>query len=188
MIKTKAIDLQDWVTLYSDDLYRWAFHKTSNKETAQDLVQDTFLSAFKSLDKFKGNSQPKTWLFSIINNKITDYHRKKFRQSTTAESALNTENTARFFDEAGSWKTTHSPLSWHNIDDHLLDNNEFNIILKKCIENLPPNWAFAIQNKYIEDRDSKAICQDLGVTTSNYWQILHRAKLQLRDCLQHNWF
>ena len=62
--------IQKWVAVYSDDLYRWALHKTSDKETVQDLVQETFLAAFKSLDKFQGKSQPKTWLFSIMNNKI----------------------------------------------------------------------------------------------------------------------
>jgi RNA polymerase sigma-70 factor (ECF subfamily) len=44
--------------------------KTSSKEIAEDLVQDTFLAAFHKIDSFEGKSQPKTWLFSILNNKV----------------------------------------------------------------------------------------------------------------------
>lgn len=52
------------VEMYSDNMYSWALHKTSSKETAEDLVQETFLAAVQSFDKFKGDSNPKTWLFS----------------------------------------------------------------------------------------------------------------------------
>ncbi|MCK5276978.1 MAG: RNA polymerase subunit sigma, partial [Cyclobacteriaceae bacterium] len=46
----------------------------------------------------------------------------------------------------------------------------------------------AIHLKYLEEKDGKEICQELGITSSNYWQILHRAKLQLRICIEENWF
>ena len=69
------ITIENWVNQYSDALFSWAYYKTSSKETAEDLVQDTFLAAYHKIDSFKGNSQPKTWLFSILNNKIIDYYR-----------------------------------------------------------------------------------------------------------------
>jgi RNA polymerase sigma-70 factor (ECF subfamily) len=55
-----------------------AFFKTSSKEIAEDLVQDTFLAAFHKIDSFEGKSQPKTWLFSL-NNKVIDYYRLSAR-------------------------------------------------------------------------------------------------------------
>jgi len=79
MLKTAKMEkeiVSKWVVEYGDDLYSWAFYKTSSRETAQDLIQETFLSAFKSYKKFKHESQPKTWLFKILNNKIIDYYRK----------------------------------------------------------------------------------------------------------------
>ncbi|MBT5258072.1 MAG: sigma-70 family RNA polymerase sigma factor [Nitrospina sp.] len=185
--------IQKWVAVYSDDLYRWALHKTSDKETVQDLVQETFLAAFKSLDKFQGKSQPKTWLFSIMNNKIMDYHRKRFKSATINQSQLNGKSESgdvleNFFDSEGTWKPDARPNERQETEGHLLDNHEFKSVLSDCMKNLPHNWDSAIQFKYLEEKDAKEICQELGITASNYWQILHRAKLQLRMCLEKNWF
>ncbi len=66
-------EISDWVKQYSDDLYNWAYYKISKKELAEDLVQETFFSALKSIHNFKENSSAKTWLFSILNNKITEF-------------------------------------------------------------------------------------------------------------------
>jgi RNA polymerase sigma-70 factor (ECF subfamily) len=72
---TKTL-FESWVNQFSDELFSWAYHKTSSKETAEDLVQDTFLSAFHKIDTFEGKSSPKTWLFSILNNKsLTQFFR-----------------------------------------------------------------------------------------------------------------
>lgn len=59
---TKTL-FESWVNQFSDELYSWAFHKTSSKETAEDLVQDAFLSAYHKIDSFKGKSQPKNIAF-----------------------------------------------------------------------------------------------------------------------------
>ncbi|MCK5469453.1 MAG: sigma-70 family RNA polymerase sigma factor [Cyclobacteriaceae bacterium] len=186
-------NIQDWVTRYADDLFRWAVHKTSDKETAEDLVQETFLAAFQSLDKFQGKSHPKTWLFSIVNNKIMDYHRKQFRSETINRSQLNSNSERidvleNFFDSEGTWKPEARPSDWQEMEGHLLDNPDFTKMLKYCMNKLPGNWCSAIHLKYLEEKDGKEICQELGITSSNYWQILHRAKLQLRICIEENWF
>jgi RNA polymerase sigma-70 factor (ECF subfamily) len=53
---------------------------------------------------------------------------------------------------------------------------------------LSPAWSSVMQLKYLEQKDGKEICQDLGITSSNFWQILCRAKLQVRACIEKNWF
>jgi len=77
--KTEHISINKWVEDYTDDLFRWANYKVNNVEVAEDLVQETFLSAVKAVEKFQGKSSPKTWLMAILNNKIIDYHRKKYK-------------------------------------------------------------------------------------------------------------
>ncbi len=173
-----------WVLAYSDKLFSWAFHKTSSKEIAEDLVQDTFLSAYNKLATFQGKSQPKTWLFSILNNKIIDYYKKKSKQFIVSSDDYlkQIRTTDGFFDKHEKWKTQ-SDLN----DQHWLDNPEFNSILSDCIKNLPDNWQFIIQSKYILDKKSSDICQELNITQSNYWQISHRAKLVLKKCIELNW-
>ena len=55
----------NWVTLYADYLLRYAMFRLNDEAQCEDLVQETFLSALKAKDKFKGNSSEKTWLTSI---------------------------------------------------------------------------------------------------------------------------
>jgi len=175
---------ENWVNQFSDQLYSWAFHKTSSKEIAEDLVQDTFYAAYRNIDKFQSKSQPKTWLFSILNNKIIDYYKKKSKQFTiSADDYINqVKKTDGFFDEHEKWKND-TDLN----EQHWLDNPEFNSILLICIKDLPENWQFIIQSKYILDKKSADICQELQITQSNYWQISHRAKLLLKKCIELNW-
>lgn len=173
-----------WVELYSDSMYSWALHKTSSKETAEDLVQETFLASVQSFDKFKGDSNPKTWLFSILNNKINDHYRSSYRKPVVKDNGI----FEKLFDENDTWKTEERPKEWADEAGHLLDDAEFQKALHHCLKKLPDNWFSAIQLKFMEEKNGEHICQELGITNTNFWQILHRAKLQLRKCLELNWF
>jgi RNA polymerase sigma-70 factor (TIGR02943 family) len=181
--------LENWVNQFSDELYCWAFYKTSSKETAEDLVQETFLSAFHKIATFQGKSQPKTWLFAILNNKLIDYYRKSAK--TTKKTFSLTENSGfalseDLFNANGCWKSNDVKTIWDQ-EEELLDNPEFNLVMQECMNDLPHKWKLAITSKYLSDKDTTEICQELEITPSNYWQIVHRSKLLLRKCLEMKW-
>jgi RNA polymerase sigma-70 factor (TIGR02943 family) len=180
--------ISQWVNEYADEMFRYTYSKVSKQEVAEDIVQNTFLAACQSFSNFRKESSAKTWLFSILKNKIIDYYRSAYKRTETL-NYQDKENAfeAYFFSEDDHWKNENEPRVW-NSDEHLLDNADFNFTLNNCIEKLPSKWSLAIQLKYIDDKDSSDICKDLEITSSNYWQILHRAKLQLRECLEKNWF
>jgi RNA polymerase sigma-70 factor (TIGR02943 family) len=181
--------INKWVEDFTDELYKWALYKTSSKEIAEDLVQDTFLSAFKAIENFKGDSQPKTWLFSILKNKIIDHYRKKQVLINTTDGFSEEKGlsiTDDMFNEKGAWRNSPEHIVWSD-DKHLLDNPEFNSIMEKCMDELPDNWRVAVESKYLQEKKAELICQDLNVTKSNYWQIIHRAKLLLKKCVELNW-
>lgn len=193
-ISNPAKTIRYWVEQYSDSMYSWAFYKTASKETAEDLVQDTFLAAFQSIEKFEGRSNPKTWLLAILNNKIADYHHKKFSRPTISEQRQS-ENTAYslfdiLFDNygTGDWIKSQRPHDWPGEPENLLDDAAFNKVLQLCMERLPAQWFSAVQLKYLEEKKGELICQELQIAPTNFWQILHRAKLQLKKCLENNWF
>lgn len=178
-------NLSIWVETYTKDLYSWALHKVSNSELAADLVQDTFLAAAEKIDSFKGDSSPKTWLFSILNHKIIDHYRKKVNQTVSLEN----QSFSNFFEADGDWHENKKPKHWQENDDkHLLDDNDFQIVLKKCLDALPEEWGACVKLKYLTEKKGEEICQELDITPSNFWQIVHRAKLQLRDCVEKNWY
>lgn len=190
VIKESSKDiLEKWVNQFSDELFSWALYKTSSKETAEDLVQETFLAAFHKLDTFQGKSQPKTWLFSILNNKVIDYYRLSAK--TTKQTFSLTENSGYelsdgLFNETENWKSNDINPIWDQ-EEELLDNPEFNNMMQDCMEDLPQKWKIAVTSKYLTDKNTDEICQELEITVSNYWQIVHRAKLLLKKCLEVKW-
>lgn len=174
-----SIDINSCVLLYTKDLYAWAFYKTGNQSLSEDLVQDTFLAAIKSQKNFKGDSEIKTWLFSILKNKIADHFRKSL-------SRIPSNN---FFFDGDNWKEKEIPESWEFSDEkNLLDDLAFKNTLNECINKLPAMWGSVIRMKFIDDRKTEIICNENGINQNNYWQIIHRSKLQLRKCLEQNWF
>lgn len=180
---------KNWLNEYGNDLYSRALYKTSNKTVAEDLLQETFLAAYKSYNNFNKKSSPKTWLNAILNNKITDYYRKNAKAFINLDSI--TENTAysnteEMFGNDQRWEREIF-VQWEN-DDHLLDNKEFVAVLKDCINDLPANWRAAIIAKYVWGKEGALICKEQNISPSNYWQIIHRAKLLLKKCIELGWF
>ncbi len=177
-------NIENWVASYTEELYNWAYYKTSSKELAEDLVQETFLVAAEKINNFKGDSSPKTWLFSILNHKIIDTYRKKFKQPVNIEGNL----ISTFFEDTGEWQSDKKPTEWTDGNEKLLDDEDFRLILNNCLDALPEKWSLSVRFKYLSEKNSEEICQELGISTTNYWQIVHRAKLQLRNCITKNWF
>ena len=179
--------ISQWVHKYGDALYSWASHKVRDNGIAEDLVQETYLSAFKAFDGFQGSSDPKTWLFKILNNKIIDHYRKSARSAESFCQSESFDLTEKMFDQNSNWTSNGLESRWEN-EQHLLDNVDFNKIFAICMADLPTDWNFAISSKYLIQKDAKLISQELGISSSNYWQVIHRAKLLLKKCLEMKWF
>ncbi len=180
-----------WVDTYGDELFSWALYKTSDKPVAEDLVQETFLAAFLAYKSFKGGSSAKTWLFRILNNKIVDHYRKSSKNlfSNLGEmlSGQAMQVTDTLFNDLDNWSSNGLEDQWDD-EKHLLDDPEFNTVMDKCVGDLPDNWRTAVLWKFHLNKKSDEICQELQISPSNYWQVIHRAKLLLKKCLEINWF
>lgn len=188
MEETKALNehqrlLTEWVNAYTDLLFSRAFHRVSDRALAEDLVQETFLAAFKGIGEFRSGSKPETWLFSILNHKIADHFRKAYRQGEKESFSLD-----RYFEKNGHWSLPGAPQAWPENESNLLDDPAFHSALDQCREKLPQHWNFAVRMKYLDEKSPEEICRELEISASNYWQIIHRAKLQLRKCLETSWF
>lgn len=188
MAEHELIRPREWVEKYADSLFNYAIVRVSDREAAQDLVQETFLSALRAADSFRGESTEKTWLFSILKNKIIDRYRK-IATDKTSPNLDRAEDFAldEYFEEGGEWKVPARPLDWHAGPDEDLRSREFLGILQKCLDKLKAEWRAPFTLKYLEEMDSEEICKELGLSSSNYWVIMHRAKLVLRQCVEKNW-
>jgi RNA polymerase sigma-70 factor (TIGR02943 family) len=172
-----------WVRDYSDLLFTHAVFRGFDRDSARDLVQDTFFSAWKNMDGFEGKASAKNWLFVILKNKITDQYRKASGHAEILVSEYDVQ-----FDSADHW----AKLSWPkelSIDPgDAQDRTDFHNILEGCSAKLNRIQKAVFFMKYMDDLDSDDICMELAITANNYWTLLHRAKVQLRACLEKNWF
>lgn len=173
---------QDWVKKYSDELFGFAFMRVSDEETARDLIQDTFLSALRNLESFKGEISEKNWLYFILKNKIIDYYRKN---SKTPLTRINDEQDIdEFFTDSGHWKKEALPNPFDTAINNQEHSFEFYEILEKCKRKLNALQLNLFSMKFLDEIESEEICKELEISSSNYWVLIHRIKLKIRKCIE----
>ncbi len=74
--KSNPLDPEKWIDNYADYLYNYAYFRVHNKDVSQDIVQETFISALKAKESFRGDSSELTWLLAILKRKVIDHFRK----------------------------------------------------------------------------------------------------------------
>lgn len=177
-------DVEKWVDNHSDYLLNYGLSKIQDRDLILDFIQDTFIAALGAIDKFEGRSEPRTWLTSILNRKIIDYWRKKGGQKTDVVSHF-------FYGEndksEGHWILDNAPSQQIASVEHKIEAEEQVRELEECLEILPEQWRGIVYAKYMQQKKGEEICNEFEVTSSNFWVIVHRAKLTLRDCLKSKW-
>lgn len=124
----------------------------------------------------------------ILRHKIYDHFRHLSRERTVFESEPLPAELEERFDEIGHWKREPplGPADWGDAAA-MMQRKEFMAALKECLAKLPPRCADAFVLREMETVDSEKIQEVLGITASNFWVLLHRARTQLRLCLENNW-
>jgi RNA polymerase sigma-70 factor (ECF subfamily) len=179
--KNDARDATRWVDEHGDALFRFAMLRVRDPELAGDLVQDTFLSALKAREGFRGGSTVRTWLIGILKHKIIDHYRRHRVEVLEADLPADTEGAdLDHADRAGA--------RWREAPSSLVENREFWGIFEKCLAGLPEAHRRAFSLREFDGMPGEEICKLLGVTPTNLWVMLHRARAKLRRCLEINWF
>ena len=174
----------DWVDAHADYLFNFAIGQVRDANTAEDLVQDTFLAAVKAQNSFGGKSSARTWLVGILRHKICDYLRK-----TCRERAVRRDPTPMSDEE--SWEESalwlHDVAAETQLPSRRIELDEFRTDLELALGKLPPRVAQVFQLYQIEERPNREVCEQLNISESNLWVMLHRARKQLRQQLGGWW-
>lgn len=177
-----------WVERHADYLYAYAFSRINDEHQARDLVQDTFLAALQKAERFRGESTERTWLTAILKYKVIDIYRKKSNAFAARDEYGTAADEEEYFDpDLNNWKREHWPAPFEIEDQDPLHNKEFMSILQRCMQKLPPLWLSVFKLKHMEDEGTEHICKEMRISSANFWVIIHRAKVNLRACLQKNW-
>jgi len=172
---------------HGDALFRYAILRVKDPNLAEDLVQDTFLSALQGIERFQGDSTLRTWLIGILKHKIIDHFRKTTKEIPAADlNPWEEEDDRDYFDEGGHWKRRLT--EWEDSPEGLLENKEFWKAFQMCLTNLPEAHRRAFTLKEVDGVKSEEICKILSITPSNLWVMLHRSRAKLRKCLDARWF
>jgi RNA polymerase sigma-70 factor (ECF subfamily) len=181
-------EIQSVLTELRPQLLRFAKLQLRSEAQAEDAVQEAMLAALAGAEKFAGAAQAKTWVFAILKNKIIDELRRRAREGNVLDYSNDAEETDDLdvlFDQRGHW--TEAPSAWEN-PEAALENQQFWVIFEACLDGVPPKPGRVFMMREILGLETEEICKELGISSSNCWVLLHRARLGLRECLSRRWF
>lgn len=187
--RLRDLNPEGWVAKHCDDLYRHALARVRDPETAKDLVQETFLAAWQSSERFAGHASERTWLARILRNKIVDHYRKRRPEIAVEDelAGLEEKHFERGGLHKGGWISSNAPASWKDATQ-CLEESEFWDVLHQCANKLPAKVANVFLLREVDGRSSEEICSALGMNRNHLSVLLHRARLALRRCLELHWF
>ena len=112
--------------------------------------------------------------------------RRKYREKQQSLEITPEHVNGDFFDERGEWLV--KPGKWRENPQQYFEQREFITVLQQCLTGLSAKQSDAFTLREFDDVESEEICKVLGISSTNYWVLLHRARLVIRKCLERNWF
>ena len=168
-------------------LLRFAKLQLRNDSAAEDVVSETMLAILERPDGFEGRSSFRTYATGILKFKIIDLIRKRGREvqiEPLDEQSMDDAMDALFAKD-GHW--AEPPPAWQE-PDKALQQSQFLDTLQTCVDRLPAKIGRVFMMRECLEKEVDEICLELGITSNNCGVMLYRARMQLRECLGHNWF
>lgn len=169
-------------------LMKFARLQLRNESWAEDAVSEVMLAALAKPQAFANRSQLKTWLVGILKHKVVDALRQKGREvCLTDQEDGSEEDPLDYLGFKADGHYVEPPAEWGNPEQQT-SSRQFFEVLEACVSHLP-----AVQGRLFLMREwlelsSEEICKELGLTATNLYVQLHRARLRLRECLELNWY
>ncbi len=151
------------VDRYKHMVYTLALRMVKNKETAEEISQDTFIKVYKSLNRFKGESKFSTWIYRIAYNNCMDTLRKTNRENNTVSIHEYTENQISTLDNA--------------LD--IMEQEERKHSIQNCLQLLPSEDSLLLTLYYYEELSLQEISKIINVTPNNVKVKLFRSRKKL---------
>lgn len=155
------------VTRYETKVYNLAYKMLGSEADAKDVLQETFISAFKALDNFKEKSSFSTWIYKIATNAAL----MKFRRNSSQIISLNDQ------------PSTIETIDWSENLSDVLDREELKKVLDNAIKSLPEMYRAVFVLRDVEGLSNSEAAQVLGISLATVKSRLHRARLYLREKL-----
>ena len=156
-------------------IYFLLFSLLKNEAEAEDVAQETVIKVYQNLDKFRGESQFRTWVLSIARNEGLARMRKIGNRREDSLDARTDEQTGDY--------TPAILTSWREIPADALEQKELGAILRAAIEGLPEIYRNVVLLRDIEEMDIRETAAALGISEASVKVRLHRARALLQRVL-----
>lgn len=180
--RAKAKDFEafeELVERYEDKVYRLAFRFVRNDTDAQEIVQDTFLSLWRKIDGFKGDSQFSSWLYRVTANAALMRLRSQRRHPEVSTEELEPgtlDRVEQIFGQGGS-------DNWARRPDEELQSDELRGFIQSAVNELPDLYRTVFLLRDVEGLSTEDTAEALGVTVPTVKTRLHRARIALRQSI-----
>ncbi|QPK83713.1 sigma-70 family RNA polymerase sigma factor [Corynebacterium qintianiae] len=159
-----------------DQLYGGALRMTRNPQDAEDLVQETYLKAFKAFDNYKPGTNMKAWLYRIMTNTYINSYRKKQRRPLETSTEDVTDHqlyTTSSHDSAGLESAEVAALKG-------MPNSR----ISAAFDELNEDYRMVVYMADVDDMAYKEIAEALDIPLGTVMSRLHRGRKQLRTMLK----
>ena len=173
VLKGEKSAFEQIVRKYNADLYKVGRSYNFSHEDSQDLMQDTFIAAYKHLSQFRGNSSLKTWIIRIMLNNC--FHKKQKAGYKNETSREIHENARPMFG------------STHNDTNHQVHNRELGRMLEQALAEIPADYRMVFSLREINGLNVAETAGLLQISESNVKGRLNRARAMLRNAIERTY-
>jgi RNA polymerase sigma-70 factor, ECF subfamily len=162
------------VELFKDKIYRHCIRMVGNEYEAEDLAQETFLRAYRSIDKYNGEYKFSTWIYRIATNLCIDRLRKKKPDYYLDAEVPGTEGATMY---------SHLPADQPLPEEMVTENEQWNELQAEIMK-LPEKYRTAIVLKYVEDLSLEEISHIMEIPVPTVKTRIHRGREALKKVFQ----
>ena len=173
VLKGEKSAFEQIVRKYNADLYKVGRSYNFSHEDSQDLMQDTFIAAYKHLSQFRGNSSLKTWIIRIMLNNC--FHKKQKAGYKNETSREIHENARPMFG------------STHNDTNHQVHNRELGRMIEQALAEIPADYRMVFSLREINGLNVAETAGLLQISESNVKVRLNRARAMLRNAIERTY-
>ncbi len=170
---------RELVRRYERPVFSLVFRMVRDRETAEELAQETFIKVLNNIDRYQPQFKFSSWLFKIANNIAIDHLRKRhivtISMDGSPHAATAAEAEATSFDVAIRQESALEEM----------EAKELGSEIEKAIARLRPEYRSCIMLRHVEGRSYEEIAATLDLPLGTVKTYIHRARIELRDALGH---
>ncbi len=155
------------VDKYEAKVFNYVNYLMNNREDAEEMVQDTFIKAYRSLSQFRGDASFSTWLIRIAHRNCLTHFRKKVPAKVSLDNVTC----------SSTGNMVNSPTKHLHVDDRQQ-------VLNRALAKLKPDKRSAVTLFYYQELSLQEICDVTDLTLSNVKILLHRSRKKLLEILK----